>query len=70
MRPAKLTCEYAAYDRNMIIQCAKTGEGCAHQKWCQMTGWSKLTERADTCPARRDDSNGKAKAVKKRRNKV
>ena len=69
MRAAKLLCEHASYNRDMTIQCAKTGTGCAHQKWCMMTGWAKLTEQWASCPVRKEQTNER-KTAKKRRNKV
>lgn len=71
MRPAKLTCPQARYDDDMHIQCAKRGEPCAFQRWCNGKGWCVLTDGAADCPARRDENHvRKAETVKKRRNKV
>ena len=71
MKAAKLTCPHAKYDAQMHIHCAKTGEGCAHQRWCAGKGWCVLTDQAGACPARREETNErKAETTKKRRNKV
>ena len=72
MKPAKLTCPYARYGENMVIQCAKTEDACAHQRYCMSKGWYVLTEQAGNCPARKEEDNERktAKAAKKRRNKV
>lgn len=67
----RLDCPKAAYTADMTIQCSATGELCAHQRWCNGKGWALLTDQAGACPARKDDtSERKAKAAKKRRNKV
>ena len=71
MKPAKLTCPYAKYDGRMYINCEKTGELCAHQRWCDGKGWSILTDQAGDCPARKEKKDErKVKATPKRRNKV
>ena len=72
MKPAKLTCPHAKYDMQMYIQCTKTGEACAHQRWCIGKGWCVLTDGADTCVTRKEGKHDerKAETVKKRRNKV
>ena len=72
MRPARLSCPHARYNAHMYIDCDKTGEMCAHQRWCTMTGWAKLTDMSARCAALREDEGNerKAKAAKKRRNKV
>ena len=71
MKPAKLTCPHAKYDSQMHIQCEKTGDLCAHQRWCAYKGWCVLTDKADNCTARREETNErKTKAAPKRRNKV
>ena len=71
MTPAKLTCSHAKYDSQMHIQCEKTGDLCAHQRWCAYKGWCVLTDKADNCTARRVESNEqKRQNSSKRRNKV
>ena len=71
MRPAKLTCPHAKYNERMYIGCEKTGDLCAHQRWCDGKGWCVLTEPAGDCPARKEKTNEReAKTAKKRRNKV
>ena len=71
MKPAKLTCPHAKYDAKMHIQCEKVGDMCAHQRWCNYKGWFVLTDQADNCPARREETHEReVKATKKRRNKV
>ena len=74
MRPAKLTCPNARYNARMFINCEKTHEPCAHQRWCEMTGWAKLTNGAAMCKVAQEaevtTDERKAKTAKKRRNKV
>lgn len=73
MKPAKLTCPYAKYNRHMLINCSKTGEACANSRWCATKGWALLTDKADDCPARKEENNDdkrEVKAAPKRRNKV
>ena len=72
MKAAKLTCPYAKYDSHMYIKCEKAGDLCAHQRWCNYKGWAVLTDKADDCPARKEEkpNERKAPAAKKRRNKV
>ena len=76
MTPAKLTCEHARYDAQMMIACDISGT-CAHQKWCNYKGWAELTPGAGLCRARFGPpekeavtDERKAKTAKKRRNKV
>lgn len=77
MTPAKLTCPHAKYNSKMYIDCTKTGDLCAHQRWCDGKGWCVLTPQAERCkalqesPIQEGESNErKAKTAKKRRNKV
>ena len=58
MRP-KLNCTHAKYNADMMINCAKRGEPCAHQRWCACKGWAVLTDQAGDCPARKDEGNGR-----------
>ena len=70
----RLTCPHARYGEQTVIQCNKTGEPCAHQRYCMGMGWYVLTDQAGNCPARKEsEDNGtrkKTTASKKRRNKV
>ena len=71
VKPAKLTCPYARYNAGMHINCEKTGDLCAHQRWCDGKGWCVLTDQAGECPARKEKKDErKAKAASKRRNEV
>ena len=71
MKPSKLTCPHAKYDGQMHIQCNKTGEQCAHQRWCEGKGWCVLTDQAGDCPARKEkDDERETERTPKRRNKV
>lgn len=71
MTPAKLTCPHARYNEKMYIRCEKIGDMCAHQRWCAGKGWCILTDQADDCPARREETNErKTKTASKRRNKI
>lgn len=70
MRP-KLNCPNAKYNSDMMINCSKRDEPCAHQRWCTCKGWAVLTDQAGNCPARKEEENGrKRKTAAKRRNKV
>ena len=53
----RLTCPHARHDRQMMIECTKRDEPCAHQRWCLSKGWAVLTDQAGKCPVRKDDSN-------------
>lgn len=71
--PKKLTCPHARYNAQMTIDCTKTDDLCTHQRWCNMTGWAKLTDGAAACKAAKEEvktDERKAAPVKKRRNKV
>ena len=57
MRP-RLDCPHARHNREMYIECAKREELCSHQRWCMSKGWAVLTDRAGSCPARKEDDNG------------
>lgn len=71
MKPAKLTCPHAHYNERMYINCEKTDDLCAHQRWCNGKGWCILTDQAGDCPARKEKKNEReVKATPKRRNKV
>ena len=67
MGPEKLTCPYARYNAQMHIDCTKTSEVCAHQRWKPCKGWCVLTDQAGVCPGRREETNAKRTAAKKRR---
>ena len=71
MKP-RLSCPHAHYSAEMMIECTKRGEPCAHQRWCMSKGWYVLTDQAGNCPARKEESNEREtdKTAKKRRNKV
>lgn len=59
MKP-KLSCPHARHDARMYIECIKREEPCAHQRWCMSKGWAILTERAGSCPARKDEIDERA----------
>ena len=65
-----LECPYARYDAQMRISCAKAKDLCAHQRYKPCKGWCVLTDQAGSCPARKDEPDGKVKASKKRPGKV
>lgn len=62
MKP-RFDCPHARLNRDMVIDCAKRGELCAHQRWCMSKGWAVLTDQAGNCPARKDGSNERAYAA-------
>ena len=68
----RLNCPNARYGEGMVIQCAKTDDLCAHQRYCMSKGWYVLTDQAGACPARKDETHERktVKATAKRRNKV
>ena len=68
----RLNCPNARYGEEMVIQCVKTGEPCAHQRYCMSKGWNVLTDQAGACPARKDENHERKtdKTATKRRNKV
>lgn len=49
-----LSCPFAAYGRDMIIFCKKTGQPCGHVFFKTCKGWWALTKTADTCPLRKE----------------
>ena len=57
MRP-NLSCPYARHDAQMMVDCTKRGEPCAHQRWCMSKGWAVLTDMAGNCPARKGVNDG------------
>ena len=70
MRP-KLSCPNAKYNSDMMINCTKRDEPCAHQRWCTCKGWAVLTDQAGDCPARKEEGNGrKNKRAARRRDAV
>lgn len=64
-----LSCPHASYDGKMRIMCQKAGNICAHQYFRQCKGWFALTQAADNCPLRKEQSNEK-KTGAKRTNRV
>ncbi len=50
-------CEHARIKDRAFV-CAKSGEPCAHQRFCQMKGRWVLTEQAFRCPFRKEEDNG------------
>ena len=68
----RLSCPNARYGERMVIQCAKTDDACAHQRYCMSKGRYVLTDQAGACPARKDENHERktVKATAKRRNKV
>lgn len=56
-----IECPHGTYDREMKINCDKTGGRCAHQRYKPCRGWWVLTDQAKRCPARevKDETNKK-----------
>lgn len=52
----KLNCPQAEYRSGMRIFCRKTGDLCGNQYFKRCKGWWALTEKADRCPIKREET--------------
>lgn len=66
MRP-RLNCPNARHNADMMIDCTKRDEPCAHQRWCMSKGWAVLTDQAGRCPERKDENDGEKPETDSRR---